>query len=131
FQDWTAEREDPLIMAFARHATVPVINMETIVHPCQEMALMLALQERIGAVKGKKFLLTWVPPPRPLNTAVANSALLIASKFGMNVTVLVPDPVYRLDERYVSAAERHVAEEGGSVQFTTDVEAAYSGAEVV
>ena len=34
FQDWEAEREDPLITAYAKYATVPVINMETIVHPC-------------------------------------------------------------------------------------------------
>ena len=78
FEDWQAEREDPLITAYAKHATVPVINMETIVHPCQELALMMALQDRIGDVRGKDFLLTWVPHPKPLNTAVANSAILIA-----------------------------------------------------
>lgn len=131
FKDWSVEREDPLISAFAEHATVPVINMETIVHPCQELALMLALQNRLGEVQGKTFLLTWVPHPRPLNTAVVNSALLIASKFGMNVRMLVPDEVYRLDDRYMDAAERFVAEGGGSVSLTTDVEAAYDGADAV
>ena len=99
FKNWQAEREDPMISAFAKHATVPVINMETIVHPCQELAHMLALQERSGPVAGKNYLLTWVPHPKPLNTAVANSSLLIASKFGANVRILVPDEVYRLDER--------------------------------
>ena len=131
FKDWKSEREDPMISAFAKHSTVPVINMETIVHPCQELALMLALQERMGSVEGKEFLLTWVPHPKPLNTAVANSALLIASKFGMNVRMLVPDEVYRLDERYMSAAEAFVGEAGSSLTLTTDVEAAYSGADVV
>ena len=61
FQDWEAEREDPLITAYAKYATVPVINMETIVHPCQELAMMMALQDRHGDVSGKDFLLTWVP----------------------------------------------------------------------
>ncbi|MCW5724716.1 MAG: N-acetylornithine carbamoyltransferase [Maricaulaceae bacterium] len=131
FQDWAAEREDPLIMAFAKHATVPIINMETIVHPCQELALMLALQAKLGGVKGKTFLLTWVPHPRPLNTAVANSAVLIASKFGMNVRMLIPDEVYKLDPRYMDAATRFAAEEGGSFTVTTDVQAAYSGAHAV
>jgi N-acetylornithine carbamoyltransferase len=131
FKDWGTEREDPMISAFAKHSTVPVINMETIVHPCQELALMLALQERMGSVEGKEFLLTWVPHPKPLNTAVANSALLIASKFGMNVRMLVPDEVYRLDERYMSAAEAFVGEAGSSLTLTTHVEAAYSGADVV
>ena len=131
FKDWAVEREDPMISAFARHSTVPVINMETIVHPCQELAMMLAMQERIGAVQDKTFLLTWVPHPKPLNTAVANSALLMAAKFGMNVRLLVPDERYRLDERYMGAAERFTAEGGGSVTMMTDVEAAYSGADAV
>lgn len=132
FKDWEREREDPMITAFAKHATVPVINMETIIHPCQELAHMLALQERTGGpIAGKNYLLTWVPHPKPLNTAVANSSLLIASKFGANVRILVPDEVYRLDSRYMDAAERFTAEGGGSVTLTTDTEAAYSGADVV
>jgi len=131
FQDWTAEREDPLITAYAKYATVPVINMETIVHPCQELALMMALQDRLGDVAGKDFLLTWVPHPKPLNTAVANSALLIASKFGMNVRLLIPDDVYRLDERYMSAAEAFCAGAGAGLTVTTDPEAGYAGAHAV
>ena len=131
FEDWSAEREDPLIEAYARHATVPVINMETIVHPCQELALMMALQDRLGDLRGKEFLLTWVPHPKPLNTAVANSAILIASKFGMNVRMLVPDEVYRLDERYMGAAERFCAEAGTRFSMTTTIEEAYSGAHAV
>ncbi len=131
FQDWTAEREDPVLAAFARHADVPIINMETIVHPCQELALMMALQERIGETDGKKFTLTWVPHPKALNTAVANSALMIATKFGFDVTLAIPDEAYRLDSRYVGAAERNAAANGRSLTITTDLDAAYEGAHVV
>lgn len=131
FKDWSFEREDPMISAFAAHATVPVINMETIIHPCQELALMLALQSHLGDVKGKDFLLTWVPHPKPLNTAVANSALLIASKFGMNVRLLLPDEIYRLDERYMDAAQGFADAEGASLTITTDIETAYSGVDAV
>ncbi|WP_421785397.1 N-acetylornithine carbamoyltransferase [Hyphobacterium sp.] len=131
FQDWSVEREDPLISAFARHSSVPVVNMETIVHPCQELALMMTLQERLGRVENKTFLLTWVPHPRPLNTAVANSALLIASKFGMNVRMLIPDDVYRLDDRYMTAAEQACRVHGTKFEIMTDVEAAYTGAQAV
>ena len=131
FQDWKAEREDPLITAYAKHATVPVINMETIVHPCQELAHMMALQDRLGDVRGKDYLLTWVPHPKPLNTAVANSSVLIASKFGMNVRLLIPDEVFRLDERYMTAATRFCAEAGTTFSVHTDIEEAYSGAHAV
>ena len=37
-----------MLRGFAKYATVPVINMETITHPCQELAHVLALQEHFG-----------------------------------------------------------------------------------
>ena len=131
FQDWSGDREDAVIKSLAAHASVPVINMETIVHPCQELALMLALKEKIGDVRKKKFVLTWTWHPRPLNTAVANSALLIASKFGMDVTLLCPEEAYRLDSQFESAAIENAAHSGGSFQLSHDIDEAYSGADVV
>jgi N-acetylornithine carbamoyltransferase len=131
FRDWSSDREDAVIRSLAQHASVPVINMETIVHPCQELALMLTLKERLGEVRKKKFLLTWTWHPRPLNTAVANSALLIASKFGMDVTLLCPEEAYRLDSHFEEAATSNAAESGGSFRITHDVADAYHGADVV
>jgi N-acetylornithine carbamoyltransferase len=131
FQDWAIDREDAVIRSLAQHSTVPVINMETIVHPCQELALMQTLKEQLGEVRRRKFVLTWTWHPRPLNTAVANSALLIASKFGMDVTLLCPEEAYRLDPQFESAAERFVRESGGSYRMTHDIEEAYRGADVV
>jgi len=131
FQDWSGDREDSVIKSLAQHASVPVINMETIVHPCQELALMLTLKEKLGEVQKKKFVLTWTFHPRPLNTAVANSALLIASKFGMDVTLLCPEEAYRLDSQFESTAIDNAAASGGSFHMTHDIEEAYSGADVV
>ena len=131
FRDWSSDREDKVIRALAAHASVPVINMETIVHPCQELALMQTLKERLGEVRKRKFVLTWTWHPRPLNTAVANSALLIATKFGMDVTLLCPEEAYRLDPQFESAARRFAAESGGSYRLSHDIEEAYSGADVV
>lgn len=131
FADWSVDRQDIALLQFARHATVPVINMETIVHPCQELALMMALQDRLGEPGGRNFLLTWTYHPRPLNTAVANSAVLIASKFGMNVTLLCPDEQYHLDARYTDLATAYAAEQGGSFRTVYDIESAYRGADIV
>jgi N-acetylornithine carbamoyltransferase len=131
FTDWSTDREDAVIRSLAKHASVPVINMETIVHPCQELALMMTIKEHLGEVKNKKFVLTWTWHPRPLNTAVANSALLIASKFGMDVTMLCPEEAYRLDSQFESAATRFADQSGGTFQVTHDIEEAYSGADVV
>jgi N-acetylornithine carbamoyltransferase len=131
FVDWHTDRQDRVIRALAEHASVPVINMETIVHPCQELALMRTLQDHLGRPDGRKFVLTWTWHPRPLNTAVANSALLIASKFGLDVTLLVPDEAYRLDPYFMDTAAAQACEAGGSLEVTTDIRAAYDGADWV
>jgi len=141
FRDWAVDREDRVIHAFARYATVPVINMETITHPCQELAHVMALQRHFGAtdsrsspgqvLRGKKYVLTWTYHPKPLNTAVANSALQIATRYGMEVTLLCPTPDYVLDDRYMEFGRRNVAENGGSLTVSHDIESAYRGADVV
>lgn len=133
FVDWTVDREDRVLRGFAQHATVPVINMETITHPCQELAHVLALQEHFGTadLRGKKYVLTWTYHPKALNTAVANSALTIATRMGMDVTLLCPTPEYVLDQRYMDWAAQNVAESGGSLQVSHDIESAYRGADVV
>jgi N-acetylornithine carbamoyltransferase len=133
FVDWRVDREDRVLAGFAKYATVPVINLETITHPCQELAHAMALQEHFGTpdLRGRKYVLTWTYHPRPLNTAVANSALTIATRMGMDVTLLCPTPEYLLDERYLGWAARNVAEHGGSLQVSHDIESAYAGADVV
>jgi N-acetylornithine carbamoyltransferase len=131
FVDWSVDRQDRVIEAFARFSTVPVINMETITHPCQELALMMALQQRLGVTDGKKFLLTWTYHPKPLNTAVANSALIIAAKFGFDVTLLCPTKDYVLDERYMSAAQGYCHAQGRTLTVSHDIDTAYRGADVV
>jgi N-acetylornithine carbamoyltransferase len=131
FNRWADDREDKAIAGFAKYATVPVINLETITHPCQELALALTMNERLGPLDGKKFLLTWTYHPRPLNTAVANSALLIASKLGMDVTLLCPNEQYHLDPRYLDAARQYAADNGRRLSITYDIEEGYRGASFV
>jgi N-acetylornithine carbamoyltransferase len=131
FEDWQVDRQDNMIKAFEKYSSVPVINMETITHPCQELAHMQAIQEKIGQPQNKKYLLTWTYHPKPLNTAVANSSILIASKFGMDVTLLCPSPDYILDKRYIDIAKQNAEKYGGSFQVTHNIEEAYANADVV
>lgn len=133
FIDWQDDRKDKVLMAFAKYATVPVINMETITHPCQEMAHILALQEHFGTrdLRGKKFVLTWTYHPKALNTAVANSALTIATRMGMDVTLLCPNEHYVLDERYMGWAQQNAELMGSSLQVSHDIDSTYANADVV
>lgn len=133
FLDWAQDRKDAVLRGFAKYATVPVINLETIVHPCQELAHILALRERLGTddLRGKKYLLTWTYHPKPLNTAVANSALSIATRYGMDVTLLCPTPEYVPDARYMQRAADNVAMHGGSLTVSHEPHEAYRDADVV
>jgi len=131
FEDWQVDRQDKVIKAFAKYASVPVINMETISHPCQELAHMQAIQSLIGKPQKKKYLLTWTYHPKPLNTAVANSSLLISTKFGMDVTLLCPTKDYILDNRYIDAAQKQAEQSGGSFSISHDIQQAYADADIV
>ena len=131
FNDWDHDRTDSVINSFAQYSSVPVVNMETIEHPCQELAHLLTLQEHLGDLQGKDYLLTWTYHPKPLNTAVANSSLLIASKFGMNVKLLCPSEEYHLDKRYLKVAKDNCESEGASFEVSYDINSAYSNVDIV
>ena len=131
FQDINEDISDNVIKSFEKFSTVPVVNMETITHPCQELAHILSLQEEIGDLDGKNYLITWTYHPKPLNTAVANSSLLIASKFGMNVKLLCPTEDYILHESFISKAQQSCSKNNASFEITHNIEDGYSDADIV
>jgi N-acetylornithine carbamoyltransferase len=131
FENWEEDRKDVILNALAEHSEVPVINMETITHPCQEMALAMTMQEHLGELDGKRFLLTWSYHPKPLNTAVANSALVIAAKFRMDVTLLCPTEEFVLDQRYLDIADSDTSADGRDLKITHDIDEAYREADFV
>ncbi|MBK7393375.1 MAG: N-acetylornithine carbamoyltransferase [Chloracidobacterium sp.] len=129
-KDWETERTDPILNAFKKYATVPVINLESAMHhPCQSMADMMTIRETLGPAK-KKVLLTWAWHPKPLPMAVPNSFALASAQFGHDLRIAHP-PGYELDEELIAEIERQAAANGGSVEFTSDVHTAFDGVEVV
>ncbi|MBK6721871.1 MAG: N-acetylornithine carbamoyltransferase [Acidobacteria bacterium] len=129
-KDWETERTDPILNAFAKYATVPIINLESAMHhPCQSMADMMTIREKLGSGK-KKVLLTWAWHPKPLPMAVPNSFALSAAQFGHDLRIAHPAG-YELDEELVSEIQQHSVANGGSVEFTNDVHAAFDDVEVV
>ncbi len=128
---WSELRGDSFLRAFARHATVPVVNLESnFEHPCQELADRLTLVEKLKEPRGKKYVLTWAWHPKSLPLATPHSQLLSAAGLGMHVVHLRPTG-YDLDPEIVAAARRRAEEGGGSLTITDDVAAAYDGAHAV
>ena len=129
-KDWEAERTDPILGAFARYASIPIINLESAMHhPCQSMADMMTIRENFGEEK-KKVLLTWAWHPKPLPMAVPNSFALATAQFGHDLRIAHP-PGYELDGELMDLIEDQAAASGGSVQITNDINAAFDNVDVV
>lgn len=129
-KDWGIERTDPILNAFAKYATVPIINLESAMHhPCQSMADMMTIREKLGVEK-KRVLLTWAWHPKPLPMAVPNSFALAAAQFGHDLRIAHPKG-YELDGELIAEIERQAAAHGGSAEFTSDVHTAFDDVEVV
>jgi len=129
-KNWQEERTDPILNAFARYATVPIINLESAMHhPCQSLADMMTIREKLGAGK-KRVVLTWAWHPKPLPMAVPNSFALAAVQMGHHLRIAHPAG-YELDEELIETSRQIAGAAGGSLEITTDIDEAFSGAEVV
>jgi len=129
-KNWEEERTDPILNAFAKYSEVPVINLESAMHhPCQAMADMLTIREKLGEGR-KKVLLTWAWHPKPLPFAVPNSFALAAAQMGHDLIIAHPRG-YELDDELMEAVRKQAAGAGGSVSLTNDVDESFAGAEVV
>ena len=122
-KNWQEERKDPVLKAFAKYASVPIINLESAMHhPCQSLADMLTIREKLGAGR-KRVVLTWAWHPKPLPMAVPNSFALAAAQMGHDLVIAHP-PGYDLDEELIESL-------GPRVEITNDIYAAFTGAEVI
>jgi len=130
FVDWEKEKDDTILKNMTKWATKPIINMETITHPCQALAMAQTIKEHLGGWKGKKIVVSWAYHPKPLNTAVANSAGVIAAMLGMDVTIANP-PGYDLDPYYLQTMSQHAEMNGSTFQVVHDQGQAMEGADIV
>lgn len=129
-KDWEEERTDPILNAFARYASVPIINLESAMHhPCQSMADMMTIREKLGKGK-KKVLLTWAWHPKPLPMAVPNSFALASAQMGHDLVIAHPKG-YTLDKELIIELKTQSADNGGSVELINDVDAAFENVDVV
>ena len=129
-KDWQEERTDPVLNAFARYASVPIINLESAMHhPCQSLADMLTIREKLGTGK-RRVVLTWAWHPKPLPMAVPNSFALAAVQMGHDLVIAHPEG-YELDDELMETSRQIAAAAGGRLEVTNDIDAAFSEAEVI
>jgi N-acetylornithine carbamoyltransferase len=127
--DAAADARDELLGAFVRHASVPILNLESAMdHPHQGLADALTLRRRLG--RRARVVLTWAPHVRALPLAVPHAALLAFAREGHDVVLAHPEG-YELDAGVVQAARAAATEAGGSLETQHDRRRALAGAEVV
>jgi ornithine carbamoyltransferase len=120
----TAHQAD--LATMADYARVPVVNALTDdFHPCQLLADLLTVQERLGALAGTRVAFVGDGACN-----MGNSWVLAGATAGMHVTVASPagfEPAAEVVER----AQAIAAATGGSVEIAHDPVAAVADAQVV
>jgi ornithine carbamoyltransferase len=113
------------LTALAEHARIPVVNaLSDREHPCQALAALLTIQERLGRVAGVR--LAWVGD----GNNVLRSLLLGLVRLGISIAVASP-PGYGPDAETVRVARGDAAACGASVEITEDPALAVAAADLI
>jgi ornithine carbamoyltransferase len=132
---------DALIREYARWADMPVCSMaHDKYHPFQGLADIMGWAEWYGkgpgkgldmsVLKGKKLLVAWGHGALARSWCSVQEALLIGSRYGMDVTLAHPEG-YTLDPQVVAWTKDNCKANGAKYEETTDARAGYPGAHVV
>lgn len=109
------------LQELAEHATVPVINgLTDSTHPCQIMADVLTVEEKLGTCEGKK--IAWTGD----GNNVLNSLIEASSVFKYNLDIAVPKG-HEPDEVFVKKAR----EKGAKITLCNDASAVAKDADCI
>ena len=110
------------LKAMAEASQVPVINgCDEKYHPCQAIADLMAIKEKIGRLKGARLVYIGV------HNNVCNSLIVGCTKTGVKITTVTPiKNEHSLDKELIEAAEKT-----GLYKTTLDVKNAVKDADAV
>ncbi len=109
------------VIAFSEAGSVPVVNgLTDYAHPCQILADMLTIEEKLGTVEGK--VIAWCGD----GNNMARDFVFASAKFGFEFRIATP-PEYAMDDETIAWAHKA----GARVITTNDPVEAVAGADVV
>lgn len=130
--DYELDQSEERFKKILESATVPVINLESaLYHPCQALADAATIQEHFrDQVKGRKFVLSWAWHPRALAHAVPNSALLMAARLGMQITIARPAG-FELEPQIMQLANSYAEKNGSDITETDNQDTACAKSDII
>jgi len=109
------------LVELAQYASVPVINgLTDLLHPCQIMADVLTIEDKLGSIAGKK--IAWVGD----GNNMANTWITAAEKLDFELVLACPASLPP-DAEFIEGAKKA----GANVRLATSPEDAVDGADVV
>lgn len=106
-----------VLLEMADNASIPIVNaLSDLEHPCQALADLFTIQERLGSLKGKK--IAYVGD----GNNVCHSLMLCSAMLGVDVTVIAPkgfEPQYAVVREAVRLAEKS----GANIKISNTLEA--------
>ncbi|MBX7080852.1 MAG: ornithine carbamoyltransferase [Nannocystaceae bacterium] len=113
------------IDGLAQYGSIPIINALTdMYHPCQALADLLTVREKLGTTAGKKLVYVGAA------NNVSNSLMLAGPRSGMDVVVACPDSL-RPNPAVLERAQADAKAAGTQVGVDTDPMRAVKGADVI
>ncbi len=129
--NWIYGKGNQIVREFAKWADIPVINMECdMFHPCQAMADVLTMKEKLGTLEGKKVVVSWTYSGGVKPVAVPQSCVLNFTRFGADVILAHPKGL-ELDSEIMKWTKKNADESGGSFRMSYSMNEAFEAADVV
>lgn len=118
--------EQTIVEELAKYSSVPVWNgLTNEYHPTQMLADMLTIREKLGRLKGVKFV--YMGDAR---YNMGNSLMIACAKMGMHF-VACTTKAYFPNEELVETCKGYARESGGTVTLTEDVDEGTKNADVI
>ena len=115
-----------IVEDLAKYSSVPVWNgLTNEFHPTQILADLLTIKEKLGTLKGIKFV--YMGDAR---YNMGNSLMVGCAKMGMDFTACAPKK-YFPDQALIDECLKIAAETGATLRFCEDVAEGVSGADVI
>ena len=89
-KDKQKDESEYIINSFIKHATVPIVSMESATaHPLQALADAITIEE-LKTKKKPKVVLSWAPHPKALPQAVPNSFVMMMHELDVDFSITHP-----------------------------------------